>query len=82
MNYTYSYYLKNCYRLRSEIFRLFFVSSLIATIKSKENISKNPSAFFRYYEVNNCFPETVVVYRDGVSDSQMGTVAQHEGIYL
>ena len=32
--------------------------------------------------MNNCFPETVVVYRDGVSDSQMDTVAKHEGIYI
>jgi len=36
-------------------------------------------SLIRYYEVNNCFPETVVVYRDGVSDSQMDTVAKHEG---
>lgn len=33
----------------------------------------------RYFEVNNCFPQTVVVFRDGVSDSQMDTVAAHEG---
>jgi len=35
-------------------------------------------ALIRYYEVNNCFPETVVVFRDGVSDSQIDTVAKHE----
>ena len=34
---------------------------------------------FRYYETNNYWPATVVVFRDGVSDSQMDTVAAHEG---
>ena len=50
-------------------------------LENTRNIKKL-FAFFRYYEVNNCFPETVVVYRDGVSDSQMDTVAKHEGIYI
>merc|ERR1712080_483527 len=33
----------------------------------------------RYHETNDCFPETIVIFRDGVGDSQMSTVARHEG---
>jgi len=36
-------------------------------------------SLIRYYETNNSWPETIVVFRDGVSDSQMDTVAQYEG---
>lgn len=36
-------------------------------------------ALIRYYESNNALPETIVVFRDGVGDSQMDTVAQYEG---
>lgn len=35
-------------------------------------------ALIRYFEVNNCLPDSVVVFRDGVSDGQMDTVASHE----
>jgi aubergine-like protein len=33
----------------------------------------------RYHNSNHHWPETIVVFRDGVSDSQMDTVAQFEG---
>merc|ERR1719510_1397505 len=36
-------------------------------------------SLIRYYETNNSLPETIIVFRDGVSDSQMDTVAQFEG---
>jgi len=36
-------------------------------------------ALIRYFETNNTLPETIIVFRDGVSDSQMDTVAQYEG---
>ncbi|XP_008848625.1 piwi-like protein 2 [Nannospalax galili] len=32
----------------------------------------------KYYEVNHCLPEKIVVYRDGVSDGQLKTVASYE----
>ncbi|XP_034354797.1 piwi-like protein 2 [Arvicanthis niloticus] len=32
----------------------------------------------KYYEVNHCLPEKIVVYRDGVSDGQLKTVANYE----
>ena len=32
-------------------------------------------ALIRYHEVNQMFPETILVFRDGVSDSQMNTVS-------
>ena len=36
-------------------------------------------ALIRYHEANHTWPETIVVFRDGVSDSQMDMVAQYEG---
>ena len=36
-------------------------------------------ALIRYHEANHTWPETIVVFRDGVSDSQMDLVAQYEG---
>lgn len=36
------------------------------------------NALIKYYEVNHKFPQKIVVYRDGVSDGQMATVAKHE----
>ena len=36
-------------------------------------------SLIRYFEANNHFPEVVIVFRDGVGDSQMNTVAAHEG---
>merc|ERR1712200_305774 len=36
-------------------------------------------SLIRYYEANNHLPDVIVVFRDGVSDSQMDTVAAHEG---
>ncbi|XP_036096359.1 piwi-like protein 2 isoform X1 [Molossus molossus] len=32
----------------------------------------------KFYEVNHCLPEKIVVYRDGVSDGQLETVANYE----
>uniref|UniRef100_A0A2K5DD03 Piwi-like protein 2 n=1 Tax=Aotus nancymaae TaxID=37293 RepID=A0A2K5DD03_AOTNA len=32
----------------------------------------------KFYEVNHCLPEKIVVYRDGVSDGQLQTVANYE----
>ncbi|XP_054434757.1 piwi-like protein 2 isoform X1 [Pteronotus mesoamericanus] len=32
----------------------------------------------KFYEVNHCLPEKIVVYRDGVSDGQLKTVANYE----
>ncbi|XP_072490999.1 piwi-like protein 2 isoform X2 [Notamacropus eugenii] len=32
----------------------------------------------KYYEVNHCLPEKIVVYRDGVSDGQLKTVTSYE----
>ncbi|KAM5229655.1 piwi-like protein 2 [Hipposideros larvatus] len=32
----------------------------------------------KFYEVNHCLPEKIVVYRDGVSDGQLKTVASYE----
>ncbi|XP_012889867.1 PREDICTED: piwi-like protein 2 [Dipodomys ordii] len=32
----------------------------------------------KYYEVNHCLPEKIVMYRDGVSDGQLKTVANYE----
>merc|ERR1711981_550755 len=37
-------------------------------------------SLIKYYETNNCWPSAVVVFRDGVGDSQMDTVATHEGV--
>ncbi|KFO38129.1 Piwi-like protein 2 [Fukomys damarensis] len=36
------------------------------------------SALKKFYEVNHCLPEKIVVYRDGVSDGQLKTVAKYE----
>ncbi|XP_078522505.1 piwi-like protein 2 [Lissotriton helveticus] len=36
------------------------------------------AALQKYYEVNHCLPEKIVVYRDGVSDGQLNTVAKYE----
>ncbi|EHB06014.1 Piwi-like protein 2 [Heterocephalus glaber] len=36
------------------------------------------SALKKFYEVNHCLPEKIVVYRDGVSDGQLKTVANYE----
>ncbi len=35
-------------------------------------------ALIRYHEENHCWPTNIVVFRDGVSDSQMGTTASYE----
>nr|XP_058145769.1 piwi-like protein 2 isoform X2 [Dasypus novemcinctus] len=35
-------------------------------------------ALKKFYEVNHCLPEKIVVYRDGVSDGQLKTVASYE----
>ncbi|XP_049625397.1 piwi-like protein 2 [Suncus etruscus] len=35
-------------------------------------------ALKKFYEVNHCLPEKIVVYRDGVSDGQLKTVANYE----
>uniref|UniRef100_A0A8C6DI49 Piwi-like protein 2 n=1 Tax=Moschus moschiferus TaxID=68415 RepID=A0A8C6DI49_MOSMO len=32
----------------------------------------------KFYEVNHCLPDKIVVYRDGVSDGQLKTVASYE----
>lgn len=32
----------------------------------------------QYYEINHTLPERIVVYRDGVGDGQLNTVADHE----
>ncbi|KAJ8366982.1 hypothetical protein AAFF_G00334210 [Aldrovandia affinis] len=36
------------------------------------------AALQKYYELNHTFPEKIVVYRDGVSDSQISTVEKFE----
>jgi len=35
-------------------------------------------ALKEYYRNNNCLPEKIVLYRDGVSDGQLAVVAEHE----
>ncbi|CAF4140900.1 unnamed protein product [Rotaria sp. Silwood2] len=35
-------------------------------------------ALKEYYQNNNCLPEKIVLYRDGVSDGQLAIVAEHE----
>uniref|UniRef100_A0A8D0HC09 Piwi like RNA-mediated silencing 2 n=1 Tax=Sphenodon punctatus TaxID=8508 RepID=A0A8D0HC09_SPHPU len=35
-------------------------------------------ALQKFYEVNHCLPEKIIVYRDGVSDGQLKTVADYE----
>ncbi len=35
-------------------------------------------SMIRYYEENHSWPANIVVFRDGVSDSQMDTTAKHE----
>ncbi|XP_061527024.1 piwi-like protein 2 [Phycodurus eques] len=35
-------------------------------------------ALHKYHEVNHCFPERIVVYRDGVSDGQLKMVEEYE----
>nr|XP_033806045.1 piwi-like protein 2 isoform X2 [Geotrypetes seraphini] len=35
-------------------------------------------ALKKFYEVNHCLPEKIVLYRDGVSDGQLNTVANYE----
>jgi len=35
-------------------------------------------SLLQYADTNNCWPETLIVFRDGVSDSQMDTVAKYE----
>ena len=32
----------------------------------------------KYHELNNCYPSSVIVFRDGVGDSQLEMVAMHE----
>ncbi len=36
------------------------------------------NAIKQYYEVNNFFPEKIIIFRDGVSDGQLSYVAEHE----
>ncbi|XP_043938048.1 piwi-like protein 2 [Protopterus annectens] len=36
------------------------------------------SSLQKYYEVNHCLPDKIAVYRDGVSDGQLTTVAEYE----
>jgi aubergine-like protein len=35
-------------------------------------------ALEKYHEVNGCLPERIIVYRDGVGDGQLLSVAEHE----
>ena len=35
-------------------------------------------ALRRYNEINNCLPERIIVFRDGVGDGQLGAVYEHE----
>ena len=35
-------------------------------------------ALRRYNEINNCLPERIIVFRDGVCDGQLGAVYKHE----
>lgn len=35
-------------------------------------------ALKEYYRNNNCLPQKIVLYRDGVSDGQLAVVAEHE----
>merc|ERR1711874_888264 len=60
-----------------------YYSSVVIQKQGQEIIDALKIAFLqsliRYHDANNCFPEVVVVFRDGVGDSQMNTVAAHEG---
>jgi len=60
-----------------------YYSSVVIQKQGQEIIDALKIAFLhsliRYYDANDCFPETVVIFRDGVGDSQMTTVAAHEG---
>merc|ERR1711874_690150 len=60
-----------------------YYSSVVIQKQGQEIIDALKIAFLqsliRYHDANNCFPEVVVVVRDGVGDSQMNTVAAHEG---
>ena len=35
-------------------------------------------ALSKYHEINHALPEKIIVYRDGVGDGQLDTVAGHE----
>ncbi|CAF3792734.1 unnamed protein product [Rotaria magnacalcarata] len=35
-------------------------------------------ALKEYYQSNNCLPEKIIIYRDGVSDGQLAVVVEHE----
>merc|ERR1711874_442548 len=60
-----------------------YYSSVVIQKQGQEIIDALKIAFLqsliRYHDANNCFPEVVVVFRDGVGDSQMNTVTAHEG---
>jgi len=60
-----------------------YYSAVVIQKQGQELIDALKVAFIqsliRYYEANNNFPDVIVVFRDGVSDSQMDTVAAHEG---
>jgi len=60
-----------------------YYSSVVIQKQGQEIIDALKIAFLqsliRYHEANNFFPDTVVIFRDGVGDSQMSTVAVHEG---
>jgi aubergine-like protein len=36
------------------------------------------SAILQYAKINNDFPEKIIIYRDGISDGQLGVVLEHE----
>lgn len=45
---------------------------MIDTLRAKMTF-----ALEKYHQINNTFPETIIVFRDGVGDSQIG-VLSHE----
>ena len=61
---TYVYYLPT-YVLTILLFLFPFQVAFIA-------------ALIKYYEVNHFWPKNIIMYRDGVADSQMDVAASHE----
>jgi len=60
-----------------------YYSAVVLQKQGQEMIDALKIAFIqslvRYYEANNYFPDVIIVFRDGVGDSQMDSVAAHEG---
>jgi hypothetical protein len=58
----------NCFQVNLEACQSFSLSKLIFIVA--------------YYDENQTYPKTIVLFRDGVGDGQLETVIKHECIHL